>query len=153
MFRKVLVGLDGSETSWHAFRAALALAAECGSELWTLSVEEHLPHMPGTIAEVQDEIHDEERRENTYFARIQDEAHQLAEEQGVVLHCRVTPGHAASRILEFARTGAFDLIVVGHRGHANPWHRLLGSTADHIVDHAPCSVLVERPTAQPVSRQ
>jgi nucleotide-binding universal stress UspA family protein len=140
MFRKVLVGLDGSESSWHAFRRALTIAVEHGSELWALSVEDHLPHFPGTVGEVLDE----EDRENAYFARIQSEARELAEERGVVLHCRTALGPAAARLMEFAREGGFDLIVVGHRGHANPWHRLTGSTADQLVDHAPCDVLVER---------
>jgi len=140
MFRKVLVGLDGSETSWHAFRRALAVAREHGSELWVLSVEDHLPRFPGTI----DEVQDEEEWENAHFSRIQEEARELAEEHGVVLHTRIVPGRAADRLEQFALAGAFDLIVVGHRGHASPWHRLVGSTADRLVDHAPCCVLVER---------
>lgn len=56
MFRKILVGLDGSETSWCAFRRALALAHEHGSELWALSVEDHLPRFPATIDEVVEEL-------------------------------------------------------------------------------------------------
>lgn len=141
MFRKILVGLDGSETSWHAFRRALALARQHGSELWVLSVEDHLPHFAGTV----DEVQDEEERENAYFQRVQQEARELAEREGIVLHCRTTVGHAAERLLAYAQEGGFDLVVVGHRGHASPWHRLAGSTADRLVDHAPCSVLVERP--------
>lgn len=145
MFRKVLVGLDGSETSWQAFRRALAIACEQGSELWVLSAEEHLPHFPATI----DEVQDEEERENAYFARVQGEARELAEARGVALHARTVPGRAAERIMELARSGGFDLIVVGHRGHTSPWHRLAGSTADRLVEQAPCDVLVERPVAPP----
>jgi CBS domain-containing protein len=143
MFRKVLVGLDGSDASWAAYRRALALAAEDGAELWALSVEDHLPRFPGTI----DEVVEEEQRENTYFAEVQARARRVAEEQGVVFHGRTVAGNAAERLIELARAGGFDLIVVGHRGHSNPWHQLVGGTADRLVDHAPCSVLVDR---QPV---
>jgi CBS domain-containing protein len=143
MFRKVLVGLDGSEASWRAFRSALDLAAEHGGELWTLSVEDHLPRFAGTVGEVVEE----EQRENTYFAEVQERARRIAEEQGVAFHGRTVAGNAAERLVELARAGGFDLIVVGHRGHSNPWHQLVGGTADRLVDHAPCSVLVDR---QPV---
>lgn len=141
MFRKVLVGLDGSETSWGAFRRALSLASEQNGELWVLSVEEHLPRFAGTI----DEVKDEAESQNTYFAQVQEEARRLAAQQGVALQGRIVPGRASERLLELAKEGAFDLIVVGHRGHASPWHHLLGSTADRVVDQAPCCVLVERP--------
>jgi universal stress protein family protein len=47
-----------------------------------------------------------------------------AEQAGVTLHCQTVAGHAAQRILERATSGGFDLIVLGHRGHSNPWHRL-----------------------------
>jgi nucleotide-binding universal stress UspA family protein len=143
MFRKILVGLEGSEASWCAFRRALALSREYGGELWALSVEEHLPRFAATI----DEVQDEQEFENSYFARVQGQALELAEEQGVRLHCQTVAGHAARRIVELAESGRFDLIVVGHRGHTEPWHRLAGSTADRVVDQAPCSVLVEHPPA------
>ena len=145
MFQKILVGLEGSEASWCAFRRGLALSREYGAELWALSVEEHLPRFAATI----DEVQDEQEFENSYFARVQGQALELAEEQGVRLQCRTVAGHAARRIVELAESGRFDLIVVGHRGHNEPWHRLAGSTADRVVDRAPCSVLVEHLPATP----
>jgi hypothetical protein len=41
-------------------------------------------------------------------------------------------------------------IVIGHRGHAGSRHRLAGSTAERLVDHAPCDVPVERPRGEPL---
>ena len=37
-----------------------------------------------------------------------------------------------------------DLLIIGHSGHSGIWGRLLGTMADKVVDHAPCSVLVVR---------
>ena len=67
MFRKILVGLEGSEASWCAFRRALALSREHRGELWVLSVEEHLPRYAATVGEVQDA----QEHEQAYFGRIQ----------------------------------------------------------------------------------
>src|SRR5947208_5592362 len=121
MFRKILVGLEGSEASWCAFRRGLALSREFGGELWALSVEEHLPRFAATIDEVQDEA----ELANSYFARVRGEALELAEEQGVRLHCRTVAGQAARRIVELAESGQFDLLRPGRapaRGRA--WARL-----------------------------
>jgi len=138
-FRKILVGLDGSELSWRGLRRALAIAQAQGSEVWAVSVEE-LPRIPGDVGEVQEE----QRRQGAAFARLQGEATELAEQHGVRLHCQIATGSAGHVLDELARESAVGLIVVGHRG-AQPWHRLAGSTADYLIDHASCSVLVERP--------
>ena len=56
----------------------------------------------------------------------------------------IVPGHAAEQILEAIDTNDIDLAVVGAR-RLGPIHRLfLGSTSTHIVNHAPCSVLIVR---------
>lgn len=60
------------------------------------------------------------------------------------LRCAIAKGSPGHVIDQFARESAVDLIVIGHRG-SRPWHRLAGSTADYLIDHAPCTVLVERP--------
>jgi len=55
----------------------------------------------------------------------------------------VRPGHAAELISEIATEGAYDLVVLGHRGHFLRDH-LLGSTADRVAQHAPCPVMIVR---------
>jgi len=141
VFRKILVGLDGSEGSWKALRAAIALSQiEPGCELWALSVEERLPRMP----EVIDELSEEKARQNAIFESVQKQARQLTGEAGVDLRMRIIVGHAAQATVRFAEAGQFDCIVVGHSGRSGVWGTFLGSTADKIVRHATCSVLVVR---------
>ena len=139
LFRKILVGLDGSPLSWRALRRALAIAKQEHSQVWALSVEE-LPRIPADVGEVQDE----EIRQGEIFGRIHAQARELADAERVPLHCIVVKGSPGHLLVEHAAESAVDLIVIGHRG-ALPWHRLLGSTAEHVIDHAPCAVLIERP--------
>jgi nucleotide-binding universal stress UspA family protein len=54
------------------------------------------------------------------------------------------PGHAAQTILEVAREGKFDLIIVGHSGMSGVWAMFLGTTAEKVSRHAPCRVLIGR---------
>jgi nucleotide-binding universal stress UspA family protein len=53
-------------------------------------------------------------------------------------------GDPASGIVEAARNGNFDLVVVGHRGLSSIEAFLMGSVSNRVVTHAPCSVLVVR---------
>jgi nucleotide-binding universal stress UspA family protein len=141
VFKKILVGLDGSEGSWKALTAAFALTKlEPDNGLWAVSVEEHLPRMPELI----DELAEEKDRANAIFESLHRRAEELADEAGVQIATRKLVGHAAQGIVHFAEEGKFDLIVIGHSGHSGVWGRFLGGTADKIVRHAHCNVLVVR---------
>jgi nucleotide-binding universal stress UspA family protein len=48
-------------------------------------------------------------------------------------------------ICAFAAEHAADLIVIGSHGHTGLMHLLLGSTAEQVVRHAHCPVLVVKP--------
>src|SRR5262249_60211206 len=63
---------------------------------------------------------------------------------GLVAHCEIRPGHAAQALPHYAMEVGAELLVIGHSGHSGIWGRLLGTTADKVVEHAPCSVLVVR---------
>ena len=141
MFSKILVGFDGSEGSWNALRAAFALVrGTSGAEIVAVSVEERLPRLP----EVIDELSEEKERQNALLEGLHLEAREAAREAGVRLNCTTVLGHGAQAIAKLATEGSFDLVVIGHSGHSGVWGMFLGSTADKVVRHAPCSVLVVR---------
>lgn len=52
-----------------------------------------------------------------------------------------------AEIIQAAQDWATDLIVLGTHGHTGLDHVLLGSTAERVVRHAPCPVLVVRECA------
>lgn len=140
VYRKILVALDGSEASRKALRAALGLARAHGAALHALGVEEHLPHYAATVGEVEEA----KEEQDTFFGRVMDEARRVAEEQGLGLSTEVRAGNAAQHIVQVAREGGFDLIVLGAKGHSVIRDFLLGTTTDRVSHHAPCSVLVVR---------
>ena len=54
------------------------------------------------------------------------------------------PGDPATAIVEFAKGGAYDLVVMGTHGRTGISHALLGSVAEKVVRRAPCPVLTVR---------
>ena len=57
-------------------------------------------------------------------------------------HVELVQGPPASTVTGVAERGGHDLIIVGTHGHRGFRRLLLGSVADGVIRHAPCSVLV-----------
>lgn len=143
MFQHMLVALDGSESSLLAADAAIDLAITLQARLDVLSVEEPSRRFSGTGVQSTAE------RSATVSALEQLQALllQRAIWNGVQASGNVFSGHAGQVILEYAREENCDLLVLGHQGRSGVWDTSLGSTADKLVNHAPCSALVMRSKA------
>jgi nucleotide-binding universal stress UspA family protein len=140
MYRKILVGFDGSDSAREALRQAVDLATTFGAELHCISVEGRLPAYAATLGEVDEAKAEKDR----FFSAIEREAVTFARAQGVDLHPVKMVGEPADRIVHYAEEGGFDLIVLGEKGHSRAHRFLLGDTSDKVVDHAPCSTLIVR---------
>jgi nucleotide-binding universal stress UspA family protein len=137
MFKKMLIANDGSEGAARALGAAIKLAKISGASLDLITVEE-LPRFPASM----DELIEEKEEANHVCASIARRAQARAQAEGVQLICHAIAGHPVSAITEFIERGGFDLLVVGFMGHSALYNRLIGSTADRLVEHAPSAVLV-----------
>jgi nucleotide-binding universal stress UspA family protein len=138
MFRKILVGYDGSKGGKAALQRAAVMAKQTNAEITALWVREPLPRhsdLPG-------EYEEEAEAADEYFQARQKEVQEVAVQHGINIPCETRRGHPAKTILRFADEGSYDLIVIGHSDHSELWGRLLGDTADRISDHAHCSVLI-----------
>ena len=138
MYRKILVGYDGSASGRKAFDAALELAAKHEAELYVLSVVRP--------PEVGDDVETEAIIENSrhYHRRLLAELKSSVEAKGVKTHFEVAVGHPAEQIIYDADRHAVDLIVVGDRGRSKVARFLLGSISKQVVQHAGHPVMVVR---------
>ncbi|MGA2541180.1 MAG: universal stress protein [Verrucomicrobiota bacterium] len=138
MFKKILVGYDGSKGGKAALQRAAVMAKLTGAELTAIWVREPLPRhsdLPG-------EYEEEAAAADEYFQARQKEVAEAAAQHGIPIHCETRRGHPAKSMVKLADEGHYDLVVVGHSDHSELWGRLLGDTADRISDHAHCSVLI-----------
>lgn len=138
MFKKILVGYDGSKGGKAALTRAAVLAREGKGQITALWVREPLPR----YTDLPGEPEEESEAAEDYFTERKKEVAGVAAQQGVPIACETRRGHPAKAMVMFADKGGYDLIVVGHSDHSELWGRLLGDTADRISDHAHCSVLI-----------
>jgi nucleotide-binding universal stress UspA family protein len=140
MYKKILVGYDGSDGSKQALVHAIYLAKENGAELNALWAHSSLPHYPETV----DEVEEEREAASAFLQKLTKELVEYSKEYGYEIHADSKSGHAAKTIVDYAKQGNFDLIVVGHKGHSGLWGNLLGHTPDKVSENAHCSVLIVR---------
>ncbi len=140
MFKKILLAYDGSDGAEKALEAGINLAKTHQAELWAITVQERLPRYGGTIDEVQEEKKVADER----YGKIVEQVRARAQEEGLEIKTLRPFGHPAQTIVEVAKEGKFDLILVGHSGLSGVWAEFLGTTAEKVSRHAPCSVLIVR---------
>lgn len=138
MYRKILVGYDGSEAGRKAFDAVLELAAKHGAELHVLTVA-HPPEI-GDDVETEAVIENSRRYHHGLLATLRPEV----AAKGVRAHYDVAVGHPAEQIIYHADQHAVDLIVVGDRGRSKFARLLLGSVSKQVVQYAGRAVMVVR---------
>ena len=138
MFKKILVGYDGSDGAKKALRVAVDLTKHYGSELHSISVEEDLPHYAATVGEVQEA----KAEKNGYFAKLVEEAREMAAREGVTLHSKVVAGHEVQTIVDYVRDYHFDVVLIGFMGHSKIYDRVWGSTSQNITRLVPCTAIV-----------
>jgi nucleotide-binding universal stress UspA family protein len=138
VYKRILVGYDGSAAGRKAFNAALELAAKDGAQLYVLSVARTL--------DVPDDVEAEAVIENSrnYHGRLLSELQPVAAAKGVKAHFEVLVGHPAEQIIFHADRHSVDLIVVGDRGRSKFARLLLGSVSKQVTEHAGRAVLLVR---------
>jgi nucleotide-binding universal stress UspA family protein len=139
--RRVLLGTDLGPTSELATHRAFDLAHHHGADLLVVSVidPDDLPKGAGGTGSRWDEVRD----------RRSDAARDLVARGrsiGVAVSFLVWTGDPGPSIVSAAEAESADLVVVGTHGRGAIGRLLLGSVSDHVVRHAPCPVLVVRPS-------
>lgn len=151
-FKKILVPVDFSACSAKGLVYAKAIAQEFGSRLMLVnSVDLHyyntnpeyvLYDFPPLLAASEKAARDQM---GELVARC--------ERDGVAVEHSLENGHAGEQICLRAQDPGVELIITSTHGRTGLKHVLLGSTAEYVVRHAPCPVLVvpshERPRLAP----
>jgi nucleotide-binding universal stress UspA family protein len=133
---RILVGVDGTETSMRAAAYAAGLARRQGAKLIVLYVKTSTP-APVTVPEIavaMSQTHDQ------VAAELRRQLDEHAPRLGLDAELVVLEGSPYAVILRVAEERRVDAIVVGASTQAG--HRLVGSLAAKLVRHATWPVTV-----------
>ncbi len=140
VYDNILIPIDDREQSYAAIRVAGMMAA-CEKAGITLF------HVRPPPEEVVTDIVTEDKlfalplmeRESRMFARCRDILSEFGIEPRVKL---VESPNVAAEIIKECRSGAYDAIIMGHRGRKTIKQLLLGSVANGVLVEASCPVIM-----------
>ncbi len=135
---RIVVGIDGSESSRHALRWATRQAQFTGARLEVLITWE-LPTSFGWVPPYPEYFNP---ASDAQTAADDEVALVLRDYPDVEVDITVVEGHPAPSLIQASRDA--ELLVLGSRGHGEFAGMLLGSVTQHCVSTAHCPVLVWR---------
>ena len=145
MYSKILVPIDGSETSFCGLREAIKIAKSQGSQIRLLHIVNEFmfdyTYSPGIYASNVLEALRESGR------RVVNDAEAMLRQQGIEpqsVMLETIGGPAADLILEQAKQWPADLIVMGTHGRRGIARVAMGSDAEEVVRASPVPVLLVR---------
>ncbi len=129
LFRKILVAVDGSETSTNALKQSFRFLND-ETEITVLSVSPYVKvYNPLT------EVDDVNAILKGIAAKVIADANDTARAEGVSITSRMEEGEIYSAIIETAKDAGCDLVVMGRRGMSRIERALLGSETDRVIGH------------------
>lgn len=145
--RSILLPTDFSECAAHAVPAAASLARVYDARLICLHVIEPIVPTVGwtpvaeplPVADISNQLEESATRELPKIANRQECA-------GIDVEDVIAHGEAAAEIVRVAKERGVDLIVISSHGRTGFGRILFGSTAEAVVRHAHCPVLVVKPS-------
>jgi nucleotide-binding universal stress UspA family protein len=137
VFEKILVPLDGSEHSLNALEKALQIAKKFDGKITLINVYS-VSSFRLTPSQVFAYVVEIRKSGESILA----EGKKIAFDKGIQVETLLKEGHIVEEILQKAREGNFDLIVMGARGISKMKEILLGSVSHGVTTHAPCPVLI-----------
>lgn len=147
MYKKIIVGTDGSDTAKAAVSKAAGLALQVGAELHILSAYEPVPK-----AKLKSEAKDVPE-EYQWMVNPREEVDKILEDAiasvdapGVEIQKIEREGNPADVLLQYAEESGADLIVMGNKGMSGARRFLLGSVPNNVSHHSPCDLLIVHTT-------
>jgi len=140
--RRIVVGVDGSESAAAALKWAVRLAKGMGSQVtavYAIDVPTYVPQPYGTPIQFDDEWR------AAMKADFENKWCKPLKVSGVRYRTVMEDGRAASVIAVVADRENADVVVIGRRGRGGVAELLLGSASHELVLHSKRPVLVISP--------
>lgn len=139
MYKRIVVGYDGSQNSKRALERVAELAKISGGRIKVVTVVDTAPFVsfpdPGVYTRLINSAKEDAEK-------MQSAALEKLKEGGINVEGGVIEGSPADAILASASEFKADLVVVGRRGIRGIKRFLMGSVSANVVNNSSCDVLV-----------
>lgn len=146
MYSKILIPVDGSETSEEASRRGIEVAAKCGSSVHAVYVIDRESFFGKIKTTDPTEMERQWMNTKLEFKREGEKAlsavENMAREKRIPFTKEMLEGKPGSEIIKAVNDRNIDLVVMGSARITNKF--LLGSVAENVVRNVACSVLISR---------
>lgn len=137
----ILAAIDFSNVTDDIIAETRRCAEAFKSRVYLLHVEAPEPDFVGYDAGPQSVRDNVAKAVTADMKALRDLADEL-ENDGITVEPLVIQGPTIDKIVEETKSVNADLLIIGSHGHGRLHTLLYGSTADGIVAHPPCPVLV-----------
>jgi nucleotide-binding universal stress UspA family protein len=147
MISKVLVAMDGSESSLNAYQYASFLAKQCDAALLIVNIFDAFERISSKIKQELGEVAKQIEAEGGTAITLQmlDDYKSQAKDSGIKdVKTLIREGNAATEILHIADEEKADTIVIESTGINAVKEFPVGGVSHKIVHHAKCPVTVVR---------
>jgi nucleotide-binding universal stress UspA family protein len=145
MYKRILIATDGSDLAGKALAHGLALGKALASQVTVVTVTEPWVTQVMGEAAIAFPFEEYEKAMSANAAEILAKADEAAGKAGIsctTIH--VKERHPAEGIIETAKAGTCDLIVMASHGRRGLSRLLLGSQAYNVITHSTIPVLICR---------
>jgi nucleotide-binding universal stress UspA family protein len=140
---RILICTAG-EVDQGVVRVGARLAQRAEAETTVLHVANPVPTMYTGLEAMEETLPELLQRDTPVAGHLRDSARRLAEKE-VEAEVQLRYGEATDQILREARSGDYDLVVIGPGAPAGSLRRfLMTEVTSEVVARAPCPVLVVR---------
>ena len=151
MYKKILIGVDGSEDAHKALKRVIDFYKDWNSKIVIFhSIEHHMIPvvMPVFTTSYSFPVssHSMIRDEYTKVGnQILEETKKVFENKGIPIETRLVEKVKPEKyIIDKIKEENFDLVVLGGKGQHSKIGAILGTVSTHVVNNADCDVLVIR---------
>ncbi len=144
--KRILLAVDGSETSMKAANMAKMLAQAFDSEITIISVahepELHIFTEGAFLPDVKEEQKKILEARKQACKKLAESLAEEKAEKGIAVKFKVVDGRPSDVIIKEADDGKYDIVVLGSRGLTGVKRFVLGTVSGKVANNSTCSVLI-----------
>ena len=134
--KKILVPLDGSKNSLRGLDEAIYLARQCQATITGLYV------VPMAKPQTSSQISYVEKYHLNNAAQFMTKAKKRSAQNGILFDDKIVYGEEGPKIINFATSKSYDIIIIGSRGMSPLKEAFLGSTSNFVLHKSKVPILI-----------